>query len=82
MINLILGQSLAQHYDAVHLSKGSPKDALDRFKMNIDRINGLREAAQAKLKELQALETATGGELEKRCAISAHQLSCLRQALS
>lgn len=79
---LLLEQSLGEHYHATHLGRGAPGIVLDRLKRNIDRITGLREAAQAKLKELESLDAHCGGGIDKRCAISAHQLKCLREALS
>lgn len=78
---LLLDQSLGEHYHAKHLGKGGPSLALARLKRNIECIQGLREVAQTKLTELEALNAHCGGAIEKRCAISAQQLECLREAL-
>lgn len=79
---LLLDQYLGLYYQAAILGRGTKDFAVSGLRTLIERLGGMRELAQTRLNELERFSTSVGGELEKRCAISAQQLACLRLALN
>lgn len=78
---LLLQQSLDEAYAALLLGQGSLVTVIDRFKKNLDQVNGLRDAAISRLNELKTMDAHCMGDLAKRCTVSAVQLDFLKGAL-
>jgi hypothetical protein len=59
----------------------APADSQAQFAKALQEDNALREAATAKLAELEALAAAVGGDLTKRCVLSKSALDALHALL-
>lgn len=80
---LVVQQLLDEFYHtAVSNRPGRPEARAAQLKTHVANMNGVRAVAQARLNQLEEFATLFGGDMQKRCAISAHHLACLRQALS
>ena len=78
---LIVEQTLGEYYHAAVGKSGKHEAVVARFKRHISGLQGIRPVAERERDRLESFAKKCG-DLNKRCVISAHRLTCLRQALN